>query len=1207
MFKTNYNPLKRDDNILNRHDFRLSLSFGAVVLILMLITSGVAGYLFGQVNHREENRLSGAIASILGESIVRISFSGKYHARLFAEEMLSRVPELAFISIETSDGRILAHSNPEKNDQFMTDKEDDKLRILSLKNGSLTTIEHIHDGKTVKEMFLPYRGGHDGTAIGVVRTGINFDKVRKEQRRNLFTMFIFIGLMTGAAIWIVLILSRYFGKEVRSLATQLDGILNNAPIAIVIRDRAGKVLAFSRKFETLFGRPEPNGTLRELLETRLSELRLRDFSESCQHIFKTGLETSEELDIDIQGSVSTFYVRKFSIAKDNKGNNSIICIFMNDITDRKKAEIVLAEKEAFLRTLVQTIPDLIWLKDAEGIYLSCNTRFECLYGKSKTNIIGKTDYDFVDRELADFFRDNDRKAMAAGRPTRNEEWLTFASDGYRGLFDTVKTPMFDVDGNLIGVLGIAHDITERELAEEKIKANNKKLALMNQELNFVIKEMEKINEELITTSRELETNENRFRSVVEKSLVGIAIVNDSFLYTYVNEEFCTMTGYTENEIVGQNFTFLLSEESKELAAQRYRLRQKGEDVPSHYEFSFVQKNGEKRIGEVRSAIYMDSSGRVNSIIQTIDITERRKMEDSLLKSEQKFRAMFEESPIGVMLCDNQGVILECNNHFADIFGVAREKYYGMNLLERISKGSVWQNLANARSDYELHTYEGPYVSVLSGKQLHISASSRKLSPDMVLTIIMDMTQHIQAEEENQKLQQQLLQAQKMESIGRLAGGVAHDFNNMLGVIIGHAEILLDNLDSTEPSYQGLYAISKAASRSANLTKQLLAFARKQTVNPQIVDLNNAVEGMLSMLERLIGENIELIWIPADNIAKVMVDPTQMDQIMANLCINARDAIQDMGKITIETHNAVFDAACCLPHPDKNTSYSVDTYGAYHPEYADDIYRSANPEAPPGAYVMLAVSDNGCGMDRETMSHIFDPFFTTKEMNKGTGLGLASVYGSVRQNNGFINVYSELGEGTTFRIYLPVYEAQPNVYGAGNADESAIVEQSGTADANIVEQYKTSEEPESGVESNISEPSEITNKIESVQECEIPCGSETILLVEDEEWLLELGETMLKRLGYKVLRASTPEEAINITLTYSGEIDLLITDVIMPEMNGWELSIRLRKINPYLRCLFMSGYTANVIAHHGVLDSGVHFIQKPFSIQELAQKVREGLS
>jgi CheY-like chemotaxis protein len=337
-------------------------------------------------------------------------------------------------------------------------------------------------------------------------------------------------------------------------------------------------------------------------------------------------------------------------------------------------------------------------------------------------------------------------------------------------------------------------------------------------------------------------------------------------------------------------------------------------------------------------------------------------------------------------------------------------------------------------------------------------------------------------------------------------------------------------DENHDLYADLKEIQKAAQRSADITKQLLAFARKQTISPRQLDLNDTVESMLNMLRRLIGEDIDLFWKPATHLWSVKMDPTQIDQILANLCVNARDAIAGVGKVTIETGMKTFDPAYCAAHQG----------------------------FIPGDFVMLAVSDNGCGMAKETLNNLFEPFFTTKDIGEGTGLGLATIYGIVKQNNGFINVYSEPGRGSTFRVYLSRLSA--------DEDTDRIVPEKKAAAG----------------------------------------GTETILLVEDEPSILRMTRMMIERKGYSVLSAATPTEAIDLAKTHADEIDLLMTDVVMPEMNGRDLAGLLTAIFPDIKLLFMSGYTANVIAHHGVLDDGVVFIQKPFSMKELAETLRRVL-
>jgi PAS domain S-box-containing protein len=395
----------------------------------------------------------------------------------------------------------------------------------------------------------------------------------------------------------------------------------------------------------------------------------------------------------------------------------------------------------------------------------------------------------------------------------------------------------------------------------------------------------------------------------------------------------------------------------------------------------------------------------------------------------------------------------------------------------------------------------------------------------------DITQRKQAEEERQKLQSQLIQAQKMESVGRLAGGVAHDFNNMLGVILGYAELALCETAPGLKLHRHLQQILRAADHSAELTRQLLAFARQQSVVPRVVDLNETVEGMLKMLRRLIGEDINLAWLPGKGLWPVKIDPSQIDQILANLCVNARDAIIGNGRITIETDNQTLDKGYCANH-----------LGAIA-----------------GDYVQLTVRDNGCGMDGQTLEKLFDPFFTTKEIGKGTGLGLSTVYGIVKQNHGYVEVQSDPGKGSEFIIFFPRHQGE-------------VVAQA------------------------VAPPA-----VELA-----PSGEETILLVEDEQMILDLTTTMLERLGYTVLAASSPGEALRLAEQCRGGIDLLITDVVMPEMNGRELVEQLRPGQPAMKWLYMSGYTADIISSQGVLDEGVSFIQKPFPLNALAKKVREVL-
>ncbi|MBN2706816.1 MAG: PAS domain S-box protein [Deltaproteobacteria bacterium] len=485
----------------------------------------------------------------------------------------------------------------------------------------------------------------------------------------------------------------------------------------------------------------------------------------------------------------------------------------------------------------------------------------------------------------------------------------------------------------------------------------------------------------------------------------------------------------------------------------------------------------------------------------------------------------------IIITDAEGNIQYVNPAFERVTGYTRAEVVGKNprllksdehppsfyrrLWHTVSGGAVFQErLVSRRKDGGIFT-EAATISPVRDPTGQITS---------YVAVSRDITEQL-------SLEKQFQQAQKMESVGRLAGGVAHDFNNMLSVIIGYAELALDGLKPKAPLTAELHEILNAARRSAEIARQLLAFARKQTISPQVIDLNERVEHMLGMLRRLIGEDIDLAWLPQRPLWSIKIDPTQIEQVLVNLCVNARDAIAGVGKITIETRTRTFDEAYCAEH-----------HGFV-----------------PGEFVLLAVSDDGCGMDKEILASIFEPFFTTKSASQGTGLGLSMVFGIVKQNEGFINVYSEPGEGASFRIYWPRHVG------------------------------------------------EVRNAVPEQTAWDMPLGrGERVLIVEDEPGIREMLQSLLERLQYRVLAAKTPGEALELARGHRDEISLLITDVVMPEMNGNELAGKMHELCPTLKIMFMSGYTANVIAHRGVLEDGVHFMQKPFSLQEMAAKVREVL-
>ncbi len=508
--------------------------------------------------------------------------------------------------------------------------------------------------------------------------------------------------------------------------------------------------------------------------------------------------------------------------------------------------------------------------------------------------------------------------------------------------------------------------------------------------------------------------------------------------------------------------------------------------------------------------------------------------EALSRSEEQYRLLADNTLDTIWTLDMDLVFTYINPACLAMTGYTPEEWIGSRLQDHCDEANfqiMAENVAkglDSGPDFPGVIFEAEMIKK-NGEPLPVEIHGKVIfnatgQPVMLQGVTRDIS-------ERKKLQNQLIHAQKMESIGRLAGGVAHDFNNMLSVILGYAELALDRVFPDDPLHKDIREIESAGRRASEVTRQLLAFARRQTIDPRVLDLNETVESMLRMLRRLIGEDIDLVWHPGPGRWTVHMDPVQVDQVLVNLCVNAKDAIDGVGKITIETDCKSFDAEYCADHA----------------------------EALGGDFVMLAVTDNGCGMDAETLANIYEPFFTTKGVGKGTGLGLPTVYGIVKQNNGFINVYSEPGAGTSFRLYFPRHMAAPETPKA----------------------VKTDEIPKG--------------------------GGETVLVVEDDETILAMARKMLERLGYQVLTAAGPARAEDLAASHGKTIDLLMTDVIMPEMNGRDLSENLKTRNPNLNVLFMSGYTANVIAHHGVLEDGVVFIQKPFSRKELATKVRQALS
>jgi two-component system cell cycle sensor histidine kinase/response regulator CckA len=889
-----------------------------------------------------------------------------------------------------------------------------------------------------------------------------------------------------------------------------------------------------------------------------------------------------------------------------------------DVTDRLRAEGELRHTAELLKAVADGTTDAVFVKDRDGKYLLANPATGRLVGMSPEEVIGRDDTAIFDPDGARALMESDRRVMASDVAETGEEELTAA--GVTRTYLATKAPYRDAHGSVVGVVGISRDITERKSAEEAVRRSERNFATLAEKslqglsifqgqkliyanpaqcanVGYTVDELRAMSRDelvalvhpldrpaaaeragkrlagedlppefelrivrkdgatrwnrvsnnvvefdgqpaILSTSlditqwKQAEAGLTMFRALVDHTDDAFEVIDpETGRFLDVNDKACVARGYTRAEYLSMRVADLdLNMSGPGAWARRADLiRRAGSSV---FEGQHRRRDGSVFPVEVSVTYVRLDRDYLLAVVR--DITERKRAEEEVRRSERLLRQVLDALPTGVAVTDLFGDIL-LNNP-------AAERIWGRMIVdgaERCATSKGWWHGTGTRiapdewasvraADGHASFNEVIDIETFDGTRKVIKNSASPIRDDSqavtgVVIINEDVTEVLLLEE-------QFRQAQKMDAFGQLAGGVAHDFNNLLTIINGYSDIVLDSLPPGDPNRELLAEVHKAGQRSAGLTRQLLAFSRQQVLAPRVLDLNVVVGDTASMLRRVIGEDVKLSTTTAGGLWPVKADPGQVEQILLNLAVNARDAMPTGGKLTIETGNVVLD----------------ETYAASH------------TDAGAGSHVLLAVSDSGCGMSAAVRAKIFEPFFTTKGPGKGTGLGLATVYGIVKQTGGHIDVYSEVGVGTTFKVYLP------------------RTEQTGE-----------------GAKSLMAHPAP-------------PRGTETVLLLEDDAAVRALTLHILQNAGYAVLEAGGGDEALQVASGHTGRIHLLVTDVVMPGLGGWAAAERLAERHPGLRVLFMSGYTDDAVVRHGVLHDKVNFLQKPFTPAALAWKVREVL-
>ena len=867
--------------------------------------------------------------------------------------------------------------------------------------------------------------------------------------------------------------------------------------AIGVADREGNILAANPSMEQITGY-----TLEELQIAGLETLYPDPMFRQELLVALSEFGNVGDWEVRLRRKDGTTYDAALNVEQIEVGGRKMLLTMMRGITKRKQTEEALRESAERFRMIAETIDEAFWISDVENervIYIS--PAYERIWGYSRKNLYRNR------KSFCDAIHPEDRERVAAtialmktGQPLDYEYRIIRPDGSIRQIWDR-GFPVPDEAGRIKRYVGVAQDVTAWRHAEQAFKESTEYL---NQIIN-------RIGDPIFVKDHQLK-------------------------HVLVNEALCAWTGKRREELIGKTAHELFpKEEMDPLSVHEKLILETGKECITEDEITDPQ--GNRRTVMTKKSLLLDGKGNKQIVGVVRDITERKLAEEALRESEKRYRTAIEHCNDGVVI--GKGTIsLFVNQRYVEMFGYDEpEEIVGkpasliahpdeINRMEDIMLRR--QKGESVPSRYELRAIRKDGEPI----DIEISATRTIYRGEVVsLAYVRDITERKRAEKEREKLQEQVRQSQKMEAVGVLAGGVAHDFNNLLSVINGYSELLLGDVAPDDPRRSDLEQIRQAGQRAASLTSQLLAFSRKQILHPIALNLNDAIAEMSTMLRRLIGEDIDLVFTTRPALGLVHADEGQIQQIIMNLVVNARDAMPQGGKLTIETANVNLDEGYVRKHAAVSA----------------------------GPYVMLAISDNGIGMDTETQARIFEPFFTTKGQGKGTGLGLSTVYGIVKQSNGFIWVYSEPAKGTTFKIYLPRVQGKAAKLSAGAEVELDLR------------------------------------------------GSETVLVVEDESSVRALAARFLRERGYTVIEASNGKEALRKAQEFAGEIHLVLTDVVMPEMSGKVLVSQIEAARPGVRALFISGYTDNAIVHHGILESNVAFLQKPFSADGLARKVREVLN